>query len=237
MARLAAAGLAVAVLCVGGAARAEAIKGSVAFTGKAPAMPPLNRGGDPFCAKEKMNDEEVLVNKNGTLKNVIVRVIKGAAPSKAPAEPVHVDQQSCMYRPRVSGVVEGQKLLIKNGDKTLHNVHTYLGGKTMFNKAQPPIATMPPIEWVSKSPEQGILKFKCDVHPWMTAYVSITQNAFFAVTGDDGSFELKDVPPGTYTVEAWQERYGSKTMEVTVAAGKPGEAKFSYTGSEEKPKM
>ena len=236
MARAAAAVLAVAV-CLGGAARAESIKGGVAFTGKAPPMPELKRQADPFCAKEKMNDEEVLVNKNGTLKNVIVRVTAGAQPAKAPAEPAHIDQSSCMYRPRVATVVEGQKLLIKNGDKTLHNVHTYLGKKTVFNKAQPPVASMPPIEWVAKGDAAGILKFKCDVHPWMTAYVSISKNAFSAVTGDDGAFELKDVPAGTYTVEAWHERYGSKTMEVKVEAGKGGEAKFSYSGSEEKPKM
>jgi plastocyanin len=230
--------LAIATLiCAATPASAESIKGQVAFTGKAPAMPELKRQADPFCAREKMNDEEVLVNKNGTLKNVIVRITKGAQPGKAPATPAEVNQQSCMYRPRVQAVVEGQKLVIKNGDKTLHNVHTYLGKKTVFNKAQPPVASLPPIEWVAKGDEQGILRFKCDVHPWMSAYVSITKHGFATVTGDDGAFELKDVPPGDYTVEAWHERYGSKTMDVKVEAGKAAEARFSYTGSEEKPKM
>ena len=118
---------------------------------------------------------------------------------------------------------------MRNSDQTLHNVHTYKGTSTLFNQAQVPGTAK--IE--KKFTDNGaMLKFKCDVHQWMTGYVWVQNNPYFAVTGDDGSFEIKDVPAGKYTVEAWQEKLGTKTVEVTVAAAAPAEAKFSFDGTE-----
>ena len=130
-----------------------------------------------------------------------------------------------MYRPRVQAVVAGQPLQIKNSDQTLHNVHGYKGPSTLFNQAQ--IPGMAPINQKLTDTDQ-VLKFKCDVHPWMTAYVLVSTNPFFAVTGDDGSYKITGVPAGKYTVEAWHERYGAKTAEITVEADKAAEAPFQY---------
>jgi plastocyanin len=205
------------------------IKGSVAFTGKAPAETFLNRSADAFCAKTKMKDEQIIVNSNATLKNVLVRVTNITGNFDPPKEPATVTQDNCMYRPRVQGVVAGQAVMVKNGDQVLHNVHTYKGTTTLFNQAQ--VAGSAPIE-KKFSDQNAMLKFKCDVHPWMAGYVSVTNHPFFAVTGDDGAFEIKNVPAGTYKFEAWHEKFGTKTIDVTVAANGTADAKFSYDGTE-----
>jgi plastocyanin len=203
------------------------VKGTVSLTGKAPEMAELKRSTDPFCGKTKMKDEEV-VAKGGKLANVIVH-INGAPAAEPPAAKAEIKQENCMYRPRVQGIVAGQTLAIKNGDPTLHNVHTYKGSSTLFNRAQVP--NTPDIE--QKFTDNGaMLKFKCDVHQWMTGYVWVQNNGYFAVTGDDGSFDIKGVPAGKYEIEAWHERFGSKKGEVTVSPDKPAEVKFEYTGTE-----
>lgn len=211
------------------AAGKGSIKGAVAFTGQAPAPMPLNRAADPFCAKTKMNAEDIVVNKNGTLKNVLVRLTNVTGTFEAPKDVAVVAQENCMYRPRLQGVVAGQTVQVKNGDQTLHNVHTYRGSATLKNQAQ--IAGSAPVD-MKFSDAGAVIKFKCDVHPWMAGYVSVTNHPFFAITGDDGSFELKDVPAGAYKLEAWHEKFGVKMMDVTVAANGAAEAKFSYDGTE-----
>ena len=202
------------------------VKGVVKFTGAAPAPVVLKREADPFCAKTKMNDETVVVNPNGTLKNVAVRVIKGAAPTAAPATPqqIVVDQNNCMYRPRVTTAVANQKIIIRNSDPVLHNVHAYLGTATTFNRAQPKGS-----KDVEQSFTAGVHRLKCDVHPWMTGWVVANDNSYVAVTGDNGEFAL-NLPPGTYTLEAWHEKYGTKTADVTVTAGQTAAVDFSFAG-------
>jgi plastocyanin len=203
----------------------------VAFTGKAPEMPMLKRDADPYCAKTKMKAEDVVVNSNGTLKNVIVRITNVTGDFPAPKEPVTVLQDQCMYRPRVQGAVAGQSIMVKNGDQTLHNVHTYKGTTTLFNQAQVP--NSPAIE--KKFSDDGqLLKFKCDVHPWMAGFVMVQKSPFFAVTGDDGSFDIKGVPAGSYKMEAWQEKFGVKSADVTVAPNGTAEVKFAFDGAEAK---
>jgi plastocyanin len=209
----------------------QSIKGTVAFTGAAVDMPKQNRAADPYCNKTPMKEETVVVNSNKTIKNVLVRITKGltGAPPPAPTTQATIEQHECMYRPRVQGIVAGQPLVIKNADGTTHNVHTYKGATTLFNQAQ--IAGSAPFEKTFKD-DMAMLKFKCDIHPWMIGFVSVTNHPYFAVTGEDGSFEIKNVPAGSYTVEAWQEKFGSKEVQVTVAADKPAEAKFSFDGTE-----
>jgi hypothetical protein len=205
---------------------AGSIEGTVTFSGTPPKPQKLNRKSDPVCAKKDFNDEAILLSKTGKeLQNVLVRVTTAPA-GKLPTEDVNVDQKDCMYRPRVQGAVEGQKIKVKNDDPTLHNVHTYEGTKTLFNQAQPPgsAAIEKPL------PKTGdVVKIKCDVHPWMAAFVILNKNPYFAVTKEDGSFQIKDVPPGTYTVEAWHEKLGTKTQQVTVTEGKPAQAKFDFS--------
>jgi plastocyanin len=213
------------------AARAETLAGEVDFTGTPPAMAKLHREADPVCAKKAMNDESVIVGKNKGLANVWVHVIKGAPDSKpaADAKPVEVDQTDCMYRPRMQAAVVGQKLLAKNNDPTLHNVHTYLGSATVFNKGMPN-ASAKPIEVVAD--KDGMMKWKCDVHPWMRGFVGVNKNGFQAITGEDGKFSIDGLPAGSYTVEAWHEKYGAKTVDIKVEAGKAASATFKYDGTE-----
>lgn len=197
------------------ASGAPDIKGKASFAGTPPVAIPLKRNADPFCAKTAMTDQEVLVNANKTLKNVVIRVIKGAAPSATPpATPIVINQDNCMYSPRVVAGMSGQKLLIKNADPIMHNVHSYVGTATGFNQAQ-----MKGSKDIEKTIGAGITKFKCDVHPWMTGYMVGNDTPYVCVTGDTGECSLGNVPNGTYTVEAWHEKYGAKTVDVTVAGG------------------
>jgi plastocyanin len=226
-----AAALAVALLPA--APRAETLSGAVDFTGTPPVMPKLDREADAFCAKKQMTDEAVLV-RNKKLVNVWVHVVKGAPDSKA-AEgmpPVVVNQTDCMYRPRVQFALVGQTVMAKNGDPILHNVHTYLGPATLFNKGMPN-ADAKPISHVAG--KNGVIRWKCDVHEWMRAYIGVNKNPFQAITGDDGTFKIDGIPPGTYTLEAWHEVFGAKTLEVTVEAGKPASATFKFDGTEKAP--
>jgi plastocyanin len=202
------------------------IQGVARLTGAAPAMKMLKREGDPFCARKQMQEEDVVVGEGGTLGNVIVRITQGVSGNyDPPMNNAVLDQVDCMYRPRVQGIMAGQSLLIKNSDQTLHNVHTYKGASTVFNQAQVP--GLPPM--AKKFNNAGdVIKFKCDVHPWMTAYVAVSNHPFFAVTTNNGSFSIPKVPAGTYTVEAWHERYGAKTRELTLVAGKATDVNFDF---------
>ena len=140
-----------------------------------------------------------------------------------------MDQKDCMYTPRFATAVVGQKIQAKNGDPVLHNVHTYLGASTLFNKGMPNDKASP-IETSAK--EEGVMKWKCDVHPWMRGYIGVSKSGLQAVTGDSGSFKIENVPPGKYTIESWHEKFGTKTQEVTVEAGKPAKVTFKYDGTE-----
>jgi plastocyanin len=203
------------------------VRGTVTLTGTPPEMQLTKRDADPYCARTPMKDEEVVVGSSGALKNVIVRVTKGVTGNyEPPMTNVTLDQTQCMYRPRVAALMAGQSLLVRNSDQTLHNVHTYKGASTLFNQAEVP--GLPAIAKTFKDATGEILKFKCDVHPWMTAYVAVMGHPFFAVTGADGKFELPKLPAGKYTIEAWHERFGTRAQEVDVAPGKPLELAFVF---------
>ena len=212
------------------AAGSGTIKGKISFTGTPPEMPELKREADPFCAKTKMRDQEVVINENLTLKNVAVTVQGASAPAPEAAAVSEVDQVNCMYAPRVVTAAFGQNVKIVNSDPILHNVHTYADAKTLFNRAQP--KGSPALDKTFSKDDGGIVKFKCDVHPWMTGWLILNDNGLNSVTGDSGEFEIKGVPAGTYKLQAWHERYGPKTVDVTVEADKTVEANFSYDGTE-----
>lgn len=218
--------LAGAALLVSGVAHAGGtIAGTVAFKGPAPEKKKLDMTTDPFCAPKEAYNEEVLVSKDGKrLQNVAVRVLADALAVKPPDTPVKVDQVNCAFRPRVQVAIDGQKVVVGNDDMTLHNVHAY-GVKPTFNRAQPPRAKA--LQTVFKH-DAGLVKLRCDVHPWMIANILYSKTPYFAVTDEDGRFEIGNVPPGTYQVEAWHEKYGTRTVEVKVEEGGTVDPKFSF---------
>ncbi|MEZ4401274.1 MAG: carboxypeptidase regulatory-like domain-containing protein [Kofleriaceae bacterium] len=214
------------------------IAGAVAWKGAAPTPPPLDRSSDPVCAKDPRTAEDVVVT-NGKLRDVLVRITVGGAPmpppgpAEPPPAPAVVLQSQCMYGPRVVGIVPGQAVEIRNLDATFHNVRGNLAAQVLWNLAQPKGA--PAITRTALGKPGDIVSLHCDVHPWMAAWVAVTDHPYFAVTGADGAFTLKGVPPGSYTVEAWHPTLGKQTVKVKVKKGKTAKATFTFAAPSAKP--
>jgi plastocyanin len=200
---------------------AGTITGTITFDGKVPTLKPLAMDADPVCAKKhaKPVPNEMLVLGNGnTMGNVMVWVSKGLPAGKtwpAPKTPVTLDQNGCMYVPHVMGIMVGQQYKILNSDGVLHNIHTLPKINAQFNKGMPP--TLKEATTVFEKPEE-VFHIKCDVHPWMSAYMAVFNHPFFSVTGPDGKFTISGLDPGTYQITAWHERLGTQSATVTVAA-------------------
>jgi hypothetical protein len=211
---------------------AGSVKGTVIFEGEAPERRKQRRDTDPYCNKGEYLAEDVIVT-GGKLKDVLVRVKNGSLPGPAaPPPPALIDQKDCTYTPRVVGVVVGQKLAVRNSDGTFHNVHGKIAGKLAWNKPAPP---GDPDLTLDTSPRAGdVLDVVCDVHPWMHAYAVVHDHTAFAVTGADGAFELKGLPPGAHTLEAWHPTLGTKSLNITIGKGAKAAvtARFSYKRSE-----
>jgi plastocyanin len=216
--------LPILALLLGAAAPALAgeVKGSISFKGKAPELKALPVTKDQTVCGKTVPDETVEVV-NGKLANVVVTV-KGA-PTQPGTTQVVIDQHQCRYLPHVQAAAAGSALEIVNSDPVLHNIHGYLGQVTAFNVAMP----MKDQKVSKKLAKPGVVRVKCDVHAWMAAFVVVVDGPA-AVSGADGAFEIKGVPPGTYTVTAWHEKLGEKTMQVTVPASGPAAADFSFDG-------
>jgi plastocyanin len=207
-------------LALSGSALAGSVTGTVTYDGKVPNLKPLAMDADPVCAskhKEPVPNQMLELGKSGnTMGNILVRVTSGLPAGKTyppPKDPVVMDQNGCIYQPHVFVIQQGQTFKVLNSDGVLHNVHALPKVNGQFNMAMPP--TRKEAEHVFDKPEDPF-QIKCDVHPWMTAYTLVTTNPFYSVTKEDGKFTIKDLPAGTYEIEAWHEKLGKKTEKVTV---------------------
>jgi plastocyanin len=205
--------------------------GTVRYEGEVPSMPPIKMDADPGCAKKHDSppvSEVLVLGADNAMANVFVRV-KGGLPGgsyPAPAAPVEIDQHGCRYVPHVLGVMKGQTVKILNSDGLLHNVHALPKVNKTFNMAMPGTRTEAEVTF---DQAEEMFKIKCDVHPWMGAYVQVMTHPFFDVTADDGQFELANLPAGSYEVEVWHERLGTKTLTAEVADGQSVELDFTMT--------
>jgi len=211
-------------------ANAATITGRVAFTGTKPTMPRIDMSEEATCAGKHPNgafSEQVVVNDNGTLRNVFVYVKSGVPANlqfPVPSTPVEIDQNGCQYQPHVFGIQVGQTLNIKNDDGLLHNIKALPTANRPFNISQPSNMMTPR----SFTTAEVMVPLQCNVHSWMNAWVGVRSDPYYSVTGADGTFSIRRLPPGTYTIEAWQEKYGAQTQTVTVAAKESKAITFTF---------
>ena len=222
-----------AALLISGLTVAGSVTGSVKYEGAVPKLRSIRMEADPGCAKKHASPvkSEVLVLGDGnTMGNVFVRV-KSGVPAKdypAPKEPVVLDQEGCRYSPHVLGVMASQPLKILNSDGLLHNIHALPKVNKSFNMAMPATRTEADATFTK---EEFMFKIKCDVHPWMGAWIAVMTHPFFDVTATDGKFDLGNLPPGTYEIEAWHEhqRLGTKTASVTISGDESQTVDFAFS--------
>jgi len=212
------------------------ITGTVTVTGKVPAMADIvERKGDPVCAKQMMKYNDVIAGKKGELTDVLVRLAPGSIKGKLPTPAdVAVEQKECMYLPKTFGIESGGSVVVKNTDKTTHNVHTYKGNESQFNQGQPPGTPDIKLPEKGKTYDDGVITFKCDIHKWMNSSGVVTDHPYFTVTGSDGTFKLDKLPPGKYKLEAWHSLFGVKTQDVTVEDGKPLAVTIAFNADTDK---
>ncbi len=193
------------------------LKGVVRFEGQAPKAKTINMAADPNCAKLHPTPalrQDVLLDAQGGLQNAVVFIADGLSDQKVepPSQPVVIDQKGCMYLPHVVAMQTDQRLEIANNDPTSHNIHPTPANNREWNKAEPPGSRAEG----TFSREEIAIPVKCNIHPWMQGYIAVFKHPYFAVTEKDGSFDLRDLPPGTYTLKAWHEKLGTSTQKVTV---------------------
>ncbi|OFV92396.1 MAG: hypothetical protein A3G76_08735 [Acidobacteria bacterium RIFCSPLOWO2_12_FULL_65_11] len=212
------------------AATAGEVMGMVMLDGTAPANAAIRMNADPVClreAKGPQTQETYVVGDGKALGNVFVYVKDGLGNYvyDTPAEPARIDQKQCRYTPHVLGIRVGQPLEITNSDPTLHNIHAQPTANQEFNTGQPIQGMKMTHTFTAK---EVMVPFKCDVHGWMNAFIGVLDHPYFATTGMDGKFSLKTLPPGTYTIEAWHEKLGAQTQQVTIGEKETKEVSFTF---------
>ncbi len=215
-----------------GAAAQGRITGTIRLEGQAPRQKPIDMSKDPSCAQTHTGTpatvESVVVGPNGGLANVVVYISQGLTGNEPIAsQPVKMEQKGCQYFPHVLALNVGQRLTLVNDDKTAHNIHPEPkpgGGNIPWNKSQMEGSPALDVTW---SNAEVAIPVKCNIHPWMRAYIAVVKGPY-GVSNDSGSFTLDSVAPGNYSLTAWHEAYGTQTQTVTVAAGKPVAVDFSF---------
>jgi plastocyanin len=205
------------------------VKGTVKFVGAAPKPSRIDMSQDPLCAKlhsTPATTEDVVVGGDGGLANVVIYVSDGLTSHdfQPPTQPAVLEQKGCQYNPHVLALQANQKLNVVNGDDTTHNIHPTPNNNREWNMTQP--HGMPLEQTFAR--EEIAIPVKCNIHPWMKGYIAVFKHPYFAVTDKSGSFELKDLPPGAYTITAWQEKLGSQTQKITVSAGEAKTLDFAF---------
>jgi len=211
-------------------ATAGEVTGSVKLEGTPPKMKTISIAAEPSCASARttpLTSEEVVTGDGGALANVVVYVKSGldGYSFPAPPTPVKFEQKGCQYHPHVAGMMVAQNVDVVNSDQTTHNIHPIPTENREWNESQPPGAA--PIE-KSFAREEIAIPVKCNVHPWMKAYMAVLGNPYFQVTEKDGKFDLKNLPPGTYTLVAWHELYGPSEQSVTVGPKETKTVTFTF---------
>jgi plastocyanin len=212
-------------------ATAAKLKGSITFAGAKPAHQKIDMASDEGCQKatagKPIFDEPVVTGKGGGLANAFVYIQTGLEGKKfEPAtEAVALDQHGCIFVPHVIALRTGQILELKNGDAVSHNVHPLPANNREWNQEQAPQA--PPVEHRFARPEI-MIPVKCNIHSWMRSYIGVVDHPYFAVTGPDGAFEWKNLPPGDYTIGVWHEKLGKQEQQVHVAPSGAAAVNFTY---------
>lgn len=209
-----------------------AISGTVHFEGTAPEREELQTNRECQDLRESPPlSQGVVVNDNETLKWVFVYIKEGLEDQSYPAsqEPVTLDQQECMYSPHVFGVQTGQPILIRNSDPFQHNINAVADVNRPFNFSQP-TKGMESERTFQES--EVMVRIKCDVHGWMEAWAGVVDHPFHGTTGEEGSYNLDNLPAGEYVVEAWHEEYGTQTESVTVEEDETASLDFTFSGDE-----
>lgn len=212
------------------AAGTAAVSGTVTYADGDPDTP-IRMDADPVCQSlhaDPVHTQKIVTDDQDHLANVFVYVKEGLQGKSfpAPSESKVLDQKGCQYQPHVSGIQVGQKLVIRNSDPTLHNIHALPQSNEEFNQGQP-------FEGMESertfSQVEVMVPFKCDVHPWMRSYMGVLDHPFYAVSSESGGFTIDELPAGTYTLEAWHEELGTKTQSVTVGDGETVEVSFDFS--------
>lgn len=210
-----------------GSAGGGTINGKITYEGTPAKAKTIDMSKEPSCAKQYSSPpvtETVVTGPNKALENVVVYISAGAPDEPAPSQAVTLDQKGCRYIPHVLPMQVNQELKVVNDDQTSHNIHPLAKINHEWNKSQPP--GTPPISEKFDKPE--MIAVKCNVHPWMHGTFAVLKNSHYAVSKDDGSFTLPNLPAGKYTVTAWHESYGEQTQEVTISGGETQTINFVF---------
>jgi len=210
--------------------QAASISGTIKYEGEVPKFNEIKMDADPICLTHHtapVYPQSLVLGEGNTMANVFVYVKGGLAKKTypVPSEPLVIDQNGCQYTPHVAGVMVGQTVKILNPDGTLHNVHALCKVNQEFNMAMPKFRAETTKVF---DKEEFMFSIKCDVHPWMSGWLSVMAHPFFATTKTDGKFKIDNLPAGTYEIEAWHEKLGTQKASVSVTGDETKEISFTF---------